>query len=189
MKRGKKMEHSIKAGLMITSASDYNMEICRGANEACKELGIELVIFFGGSVDPNVEFVQSSDYQKANVYAFANYLDLDFLVIPASSICRTDQKTREAFPKYFHIPVVTLNSQIKDYPFDVYNSKKGVYNAVSYMIEKIIVNILELLLVMIVGLLPNKDLQVIKKLYQAMICLLKKNIFYQHLVIILIQGI
>ena len=45
------------------------MEICRGANEACKELGIELVIFFGGSVDPNVEFVQSSDYQKANVYA------------------------------------------------------------------------------------------------------------------------
>lgn len=51
------MEHSIKAGLMITSASDYNMEICRGANEACKELGIELVIFFGGSVDPNVEFV------------------------------------------------------------------------------------------------------------------------------------
>ena len=24
------MEHSIKAGLMITSASDYNMEICRG---------------------------------------------------------------------------------------------------------------------------------------------------------------
>ena len=28
------MEHSIKAGLMITSASDYNMEICRGANEA-----------------------------------------------------------------------------------------------------------------------------------------------------------
>ena len=72
------MEHSIKAGLMITSASDYNMEICRGANEACKELGIELVIFFGGSVDPNVKFVQSSDYQKANVYAFANYLDLDF---------------------------------------------------------------------------------------------------------------
>ena len=111
------MEHSIKAGLMITSASDYNMEICRGANEACKELGIELVIFFGGSVDPNVKFVQSSDYQKANVYAFANYLDLDFLVIPASSICRTDQKTREAFPKYFHIPIVTLNSQIKDYPF------------------------------------------------------------------------
>ena len=49
------MEHSIKAGLMITSASDYNMEICRGANEACKELGIELVIFFGGSVDPNVD--------------------------------------------------------------------------------------------------------------------------------------
>ena len=86
MKRGEKMEHSIKAGLMITSASDYNMEICRGANEACKELGIELVIFFGGSVDPNVKFVQSSDYQKANVYAFANYLDLDFLVIPASSI-------------------------------------------------------------------------------------------------------
>ena len=35
MKRGEKMEHSIKAGLMITSASDYNMEICRGANEAC----------------------------------------------------------------------------------------------------------------------------------------------------------
>ena len=112
MKRGEKMEHSIKAGLMITSASDYNMEICRGANEACKELGIELVIFFGGSVDPNVKFVQSSDYQKANVYAFANYLDLDFLVIPASSICRTDQKTREAFPKYFHIPVVTLNSLV-----------------------------------------------------------------------------
>ena len=27
MKRGEKMEHSIKAGLMITSASDYNMEI------------------------------------------------------------------------------------------------------------------------------------------------------------------
>ena len=79
---------------MITSASDYNMEICRGANEACKELGIELVIFFCGSVDPNVEFVQSSDYQKANVYAFANYLDLDFLVIPASSICLTDQKTK-----------------------------------------------------------------------------------------------
>ena len=130
------MEHSIKAGLMITSASDYNMEICRGANEACKELGIELVIFFGGSVDPNVKFVQSSDYQKANVYAFANYLDLDFLVIPASSICRTDQKTREAFPKYFHIPVVTLNSQIKDYPFVVYNNKKAVYDAVSYMIEK-----------------------------------------------------
>lgn len=101
MKRGEKMEHSIKAGLMITSASDYNMEICRGANEACKELGIELVIFFGGSVDPNVKFVQSSDYQKANVYAFANYLDLDFLVIPASSICRTDQKTREAFSKIF----------------------------------------------------------------------------------------
>lgn len=50
MKRGEKMEHSIKAGLMITSASDYNMEICRGANEACKELGIELVIFFGGSL-------------------------------------------------------------------------------------------------------------------------------------------
>ena len=124
MKRGEKMEHSIKAGLMITSASDYNMEICRGANEACKELGIELVIFFGGSVDPNVAFVQSSDYQKANVYAFANYLDLDFLVIPASSICRTDQKTREAFPKYFHIPVVILNSQIKDYPFVVYNNKK-----------------------------------------------------------------
>ena len=62
------MEHSIKAELMITSASNYNMEICRRANEACKELGIELVIFFGGSVDPNVEFVQSSDYQKANVY-------------------------------------------------------------------------------------------------------------------------
>lgn len=136
MKRGEKMEHSIKAGLMITSASDYNMEICRGANEACKELGIELVIFFGGSVDPNVKFVQSSDYQKANVYAFANYLDLDFLVIPASSICRTDQKTREAFPKYFHIPIVTLNSQIKDYPFVVYNNKKAVYDAVSYMIEK-----------------------------------------------------
>ena len=172
MKRGEKMEHSIKAGLMITSASDYNMEICRGANEACKELGIELVIFFGGSVDPNVEFVQSSDYQKANVYVFADYLDLDFLVIPASSICRTDQKTREAFPKYFHTPIVTLNSQIKDYPFVVYNN-----------------NILELLLVMIAGLLPNKDLQVIKKLYQVMICLLKKNIFYQHLVIILIQGI
>ena len=124
MKRGEKMEHSIKAGLMITSASDYNMEICRGANEACKELGIELVIFFGGSVDPNVEFVQSSDYQKANVYVFADYLDLDFLVIPASSICRTDQKTREAFPKYFHTPVVTLNSQIKDYPFVVYNLRK-----------------------------------------------------------------
>ena len=183
------MEHSIKAGLMITSASDYNMEICRGANEACKELGIELVIFFGGSVDPNVKFVQSSDYQKANVYAFANYLDLDFLVIPASSICRTDQKTREAFPKYFHIPVVTLNSQIKDYPFVIYNNKKSVYNAVSYMIEKNHCQHIELLLVMIAGLLPNKDLQVIKKLYQVMICLLKKNIFYQHRVIILIQGI
>ena len=58
------------------------------------------------------------------------------MVIPASSICRTDQKTREAFPKYFHTPIVTLNSQIKDYPFVVYNNKKSVYNAVSYMIEK-----------------------------------------------------
>ena len=97
MKRGEKMEHSIKAGLMITSASDYNMEICRGANEACKELGIELVIFFGGSVDPNVKFVQSSDYQKANVYAFANYLDLDFLVIPASY----GSKNKRGFSKIF----------------------------------------------------------------------------------------
>lgn len=189
MKRGEKMEHSIKAGLMITSASDYNMEICRGANEACKELGIELVIFFGGSVDPNVEFVQSSDYQKANVYVFADYLDLDFLVIPASSICRTDQKTREAFPKYFHTPIVTLNSQIKDYPFVVYNNKKSVYNAVSYMIEKNHCQHIGIITGYDSGLLPNKDLQVIKKLYQVMICLLKKNIFYQHLVIILIQGI
>lgn len=61
------MTHSIKAGLMITRASDYNMEICRGANEACKELGIDLAIFFGGSIDPNEKFLQSSDYQKANV--------------------------------------------------------------------------------------------------------------------------
>ena len=37
------------------------------------------------------------------------------------------------------------------------------------MIEKIIVNILELLLVMIVGLLQSKDLQAIKKPYQVMI--------------------
>ena len=101
MKRGEKMEHSIKAGLMITSASDYNMEICRGANEACKELGIELVIFFGGSVDPNVKFVQSSDYQKANVYAFANYLDLDFLVIPLQVFVVRIKKQEKLFQNIF----------------------------------------------------------------------------------------
>ena len=78
MKRGEKMEHSIKAGLMITSVSDYNMEICRGANEACKELGIELVIFFGGSVDPNVKFVQSSDYQKAKCLCFCKLFGFRF---------------------------------------------------------------------------------------------------------------
>ena len=101
MKRGEKMEHSIKAGLMITSASDYNMEICRGANEACKELGIELVIFFGGSVDPNVKFVQSSDYQKANVYAFANYLDLDFLVFPLQVFVVRIKKQERPFQNIF----------------------------------------------------------------------------------------
>lgn len=130
------MEKSIKAGLMITSASDYNIEICRGANEACKELGIELVIFFGNSIDLKSEYNQAYDYQKANVYAFANHLDLDFLIIPASSICRTDQKIREMFPDYFHVPLVILNSQTGKYPFVVYNNKKGVYDAVSYMIEK-----------------------------------------------------
>ena len=101
MKRGEKMEHSIKAGLMITSASDYNMEICRGANEACKELGIELVIFFGGSVDPNVKFVQSSDYQKANVYAFANYLDLDFFSYSRFKYLSYGSKNKRGFSKIF----------------------------------------------------------------------------------------
>ena len=75
------MENSIKEGLMITSASAYKKEKSRGAIGACKELGIELVIFFGGSVDPNVKFVQSSDYQKANVYAPPNFLDLDFFCL------------------------------------------------------------------------------------------------------------
>ena len=183
------MEHSIKAGLMITSASDYTMEICRGANEACKELGIELVIFFGGSVDPNVKFVQSSDYQKANVYAFANYLDLDFLVIPASSICRTDQKTREAFPKYFHIPVVTLNSQIKDYPFVVYNNKKAVYDAVSYMIEKNHCQHIGIITGYDRGVTAKQRLAGYQEALSSMICFLKKSIFYRHLVIILIREI
>lgn len=42
MKRGEKMEHSIKAGLMITSASDYNMEICRGGADNFLDLLIKL---------------------------------------------------------------------------------------------------------------------------------------------------
>lgn len=136
MKRGENMEHSIKAGFMITSASDYNMELCRGANEACKELGIELVTFLGGSIDPHVERVQPYDYQKANIYAFSNQLDLDFLVIPASSVCRTDQQLRETFPHYFDIPIITINSQVDDYPFVMYNNEKGVKDAVNYMLNK-----------------------------------------------------
>ena len=74
----KKWNTQLKQDLMITSASDYNMEICRGANEACKELGIELVIFFGGSVDPNVKFVQSSDYQKAKCLCFCKLFRFRF---------------------------------------------------------------------------------------------------------------
>lgn len=130
------MSRSIKAGLLITSTSNYSEELCRGAHEACKELGIDLVVFFGGSIDINIEYRQPTDYQKANIYAFVNHLDLDFLIIPISTVCRTNQHIREQFAQYFHLPIITLNSQISDFPFVSYNNKKGVKEAVSYMIEK-----------------------------------------------------
>lgn len=130
------MGHLKRAGLFISSTASYTVEMCRGAYEACKEHDIELIIFFGGSIDTSIDYTQPTDYQKANIYTFANKLDLDFLLIPVSSICRTDQHIREEFTHYFSLPIITLNTQIDGYHFVSYDNKKGVKNAVTYMIEK-----------------------------------------------------
>ncbi len=119
------MEHSIKAGLMITSASDYNMEICRGANEACKELGIELVIFFlVVQLIQNVKFCTIFLIIKSKCLCFCKLFRFRFLVIPASSICRNGSKNKRGFSKIFSYTSSYFKFTNKDYPFVVYNNKK-----------------------------------------------------------------
>lgn len=124
----------LKAGLMICDNSPYTIELCRGAHEACKELDIELVIFFGNTIDAKVKY-HPLGYQKANIYAYASKLNLDFLIIPVSSICRTNEKLKRDLLHYFDLPIITLNAIVDDYPYVSYNNKKGVKDAVEYMIK------------------------------------------------------
>lgn len=124
----------LRAGLMICDTSPYTVELCRGAHEACKELEIELVIFFGNSIDTKVKY-HPLGYQKANIYAYASKLNLDFLIVPVSSICRTNEKLKRDLLHYFDLPIITLNAIVDDYPYVSYNNKKGVKDAVEYMIK------------------------------------------------------
>ena len=126
-----------RVGLFISKDNEYNKEIYRGAYEACQELNCELIIFFGGTIDNNSdEFESISNYQKTIVYAFAKKMSLDFLLIPPTTICRTQKKLREQFIHFFDLPVIILNSMMDGYSYVCYDNRKGVKEAVDYMIEK-----------------------------------------------------
>lgn len=131
------MTKPIRVGLFIPQESEYSQEICRGAYEACQELGLELVTFFGGKIDNyNDEYENYINDQKTSIYSYANCLGLDFLLISPTTICRTSVKLREQFVRFFNIPVIVLNYEMDGYSFVSYNNDKGVKEAIEYMIEQ-----------------------------------------------------
>lgn len=126
------MKKRPRVGLLICSDSHYLSEITRGAHAACLEMDADFIILNGGKIKENQEL---DHYQKSIVYQYANVMDLDFLLIPYSSICPENNDIAKAFLKSFEVPIIILNQPSPLYSSVSYNNFSGTKEAVDYMIE------------------------------------------------------
>lgn len=132
------MEKKLKIGLLVDDSDNiYTTEIWRGASYAAEQLGIDLVVFFGGFVENKNVAQYKYEAQKNTAYVFSKTKEIDLLIISVSSIVHGDNKLKEKFVKEFEgVPIVTLNHKFGHNSLVTFDNAKGVENAITSLIQE-----------------------------------------------------
>lgn len=125
-------------GLLLGSVvDDFSNALCRGAENAARELGENLIVIPGKylgqhSEDPMDKF----EYQYNVLFSYGKSRSLDALMICAPTIASDiSREARRAFLEEFgEIPIVTVASK-EGYPSVTFDNRSGLIQAMDYLIH------------------------------------------------------
>ena len=117
--------------------NDYSKALLKGAVTAAKELGVNLAIFPGRSLNCQLEDGKFTafEYQNNVVYSYVSADSLDALVISAGTLGSfvSKEQFKEFVDGFKGLPVITAENKVGDYPC-VRLSSSGVKELVNHLI-------------------------------------------------------
>lgn len=129
----------LNIGLFICHLNnDYAFEICKGAEYAAKEMGVNLIVFPGMFLSASFNDPENAiyDYQYNSVFYYACRENLDALIVSVGTLASfLSQKNIIDFLEHFKdIPIVTLESKISGHPCLQTDSTTGLRDAIEHLI-------------------------------------------------------
>ena len=128
-------------GLLISDIRDeYDHLLTTGIMEEAEKQDVNLVIFSGHCLAPHYDDKEKMriEYQHNGVFAYATKDIVDALIVIHSSICsRCSRQTIDDFLSlYKDIPTIVVSGNVDGYTCINFDNTKGLYNAISELIEK-----------------------------------------------------
>ncbi len=129
----------LNIGLFICHLNnDYAFEICKGAEFAAQEIGVNLIVFPGMFLSASFNDPENAiyDYQYNSGFYYADKENLDALIISVGTLeSFLSQKNIEEFLAHFKdIPIITLDTKITGYPCLQADSTSGLRDAIEHLI-------------------------------------------------------
>ncbi len=126
-------------GLFICHLKNDNaLEICKGAEFAAQEIGVNLIVFPGMFLNASFNDPENAiyDYQYNSTFYYASSENLDALIVSVGTLeSFLSQKNIDEFLSHFKgIPIITLDSKVVGYPCLQADSTSGLRDAIEHLI-------------------------------------------------------
>ncbi|WP_281086557.1 hypothetical protein [Eubacterium ruminantium] len=134
------MDKTKKIGLLVSGIMDqFTESLCRGAIEASKVEGSNLIVFPGKYLDRDLSGQTEImyEYQYNTIFEYAKSSELDGIIVSAGSIgCFTgDDRVREMLEGFGDIPCILVASKWDGYISVNFDNVSGVREGLEYLIK------------------------------------------------------
>ena len=129
----------LTVGVMIHYLdNDYSKILLKGITSAAEEMDVNLVIMPGRSLNCQLYDLKNTtyEYQYNTIYSFATSQNLDALIVSAGTVGQfvTKEEFKQFLDSYAPIPIVTLESVVRDYPC-IRLSGSGIKDIITHLIK------------------------------------------------------
>jgi DNA-binding LacI/PurR family transcriptional regulator/signal transduction histidine kinase len=113
-------------GMLLGGIGDYHMELWSGVSDAARARDANLLMFAGNPLDVESPFKL--------VYALANPLTVDGLIMPSGSIGVLAARGISLQQRYAQLPMVTVSESIDGFPSVLLDNARGLRDLLTHLI-------------------------------------------------------